>query len=576
MKKIITLLLSVFFVFSCNKKELNIKVDTPAGIQKEILNHCGKYIGSPKIYHPSKHVWLAVGYDLANVAIVNTPAGNVVIDTGMSPLRAKKIKEALLKVLPDVPIVAIIYTHSHIDHVGGASVWYKEGVKIWSTDSLLKNFLKQYDLFRNIETIRGRRQFGEGVPLDVLPCNGIGRRTDIKAALEVGFIPPTNTFSGEKVLDFNGYKIKLIEAHGETTDTLLVWLPEDKTLHTGDDFYRAAPNIYTIRGTTPRPVDQWINSIDKMRSLQPEHLIMGHTIPINGKNKILEILTNYRDAIQWMRDETVKYANMGLDLDSIVKKIKLPDRLLKYHYIKEFYGQLDWNVRAYYTSEIGWFDGTPGALYPPDPDDAAKKEIKLFGGPEKVLSSVKKAFENKDYRWAVYLLEKLKRSGSGDEKTVNKRLIEAYRKLAGTIYNLNGRAYLLVAANELENGLEQPEKPKLNKLFVDKISLENVFKLMSARVKKDKTEDLLECVKYVFPDINRTFYVTIRYGIAEVKEGTPFPNTPEPVATVIIDSKTYLEMATKLITPLSVLKSGKLKIKGSWLKFLGFMNKFEM
>ena len=169
-----------------------------------VKTHCD-LIGTPRVERVSEHVWVAIGYDLANVILIHTPKGNVVVDPLMSPKRGEAARRDLLANAPQAPIQAVIYTHSHIDHIGGASIWMADNPQIWATDKFTEHFYKQYQVFLPIETIRGRRQFGDHASPEDLPCNGIGRRADIKAAQEgAGIRLPTHTFSGSKALSFRG------------------------------------------------------------------------------------------------------------------------------------------------------------------------------------------------------------------------------------------------------------------------------------------------------------------------------------------------------------------------------------
>ncbi len=563
-------LLSIIFSFSCS--------DTPETALKtpELLKeHCSKYIGKPRVEKISNHVWMATGYDLANTLLIHTKDGNIIIDPAMSPARAREIKKALLAEAPQAPILAIVYTHSHIDHIGGAVVWAEKGTPIWATKNFLPHLFKQYNLFSPIETIRGRRQFGDNVSLENLPCNGIGRRTDIRAALKNGVMLPTDTFTGEKKLTLGGLEVHLIEAHGETHDQLIVWIPADSTLIAGDNFYWTFPNLYTIRGTSPRPVGQWIKSIDQMRRLAPEHLAPCHTIPIHGRKKINAILTDYRDAIQWVHDETVRGANKGHDIDTLAETIKLPEHLKNKHYNTEFYGQVDWSVRAIYSNNLGWFDGRPEALYPPRAREAALREITMMGGPAKVMAAAKSAVNKKDYRWALHLLAKVKRSGhEGSELTDS--LAGVMEKLGGSLYNLNGRGYLLESARELRKGAVKYPAPTYRKAMASRIPLDLIFSQMEVRLKTEKAMDVHESVHFIFPREKKKFIVTIRRGICEAVQGNPLPGTPKPTAVVTVDAQTWRYMALKITSPLKAVTSGRLKVTGSKTGFLSFMRRFEM
>lgn len=546
-----------------------------------IQQYRDEFIGSPRIEQISEHVWTALGFGFAATSLIHTPQGNVIVDCSICPAEARAVKKALSEKAPSGPIKAIIYTHSHIDHIGGAKVWKEKDTEIWATDPFIEHFFKQYGLFAPAETRRGWRQMGYHVSREALPCSSIGPILEfytVEDMAEVGVVMPTNFFSGNKTLDIGGLKIEMHEAHGETHDTLFVWIPQDKTLLPADDFYQVFPNLYTIRGTSPRPVDDWIKSIDAMRRLEAEHLVPGHTNPIHGKEKIAKVLTNYRDAIQWVRDEVVRRANRGEDIDTITESIKLPPHLVDLPYLREWYGQVDWSARAIYTNSLGWFDGRPDKLYPLDHNEAAKREITLMGGPDKVLELADNALQEGDTRWAIHLLAKIEDSGltSGKvAKTVSAKLAEAYTKLAETVYNTNGRGYLLESAIERTQGMPPIPAYVMPEELAANIPLERIFSNMAVYLDQEKAKDVIECVHFVFPDINQRFIVTVRNGIAEIAEGDPLPGTPKPLATLTTDSRTYSMLALKMLDTTSALKEGKVKIEGNWIGFLKFMGRFQ-
>jgi len=381
-----------------------------------------------------------------------------------------------------------------------------------------------------------------------------------------------------KTLHFGGLDIELYEAHGETHDQLFVWIPDDRTLVSADLFYGTFPNLYTIRGSSPRPVNDWIRSLDAMRRLGPEHIVPMHTRPIHGEEDIAQGLTNYRDAIQWVRDEVVRRANRGDSLDEIAETVAMPPHLRGEPGLAELYGQVDWSARGIYTNSLGWFDGNPDRLYPLPSREAARREIKLMGGPDKVLLLADEALRADDPRWAVHLLAKLQDSGVADgeiRKRMDEKLALSYEKLAETIPNTNGRAYLLESALELREGPFQAPRPEVSDDIVSGIPLKTIFTILPTLLDPEKAMDVHESVQFVFPDEKKRFVVTVRKGVAEVVEGEPLPGTPDPVAVFRTDGKTYRKIALRKMKSASALASGKIRVEGSWLKFLKFMGRFN-
>ena len=151
-----------------------------------LKNHCDG-IMNPRIEKISEHVWVALGFDLANEILIQTGEGIVIVDALMNLERAAAARQELLKNVPGGNVKAIIYTHSHIDHIGGASLWAKDNPPIWATASFTDNFFKQYQVYLPIESIRGKRQYGYHVSDANLPCNGIGRRVNLNTVAHSNF-----------------------------------------------------------------------------------------------------------------------------------------------------------------------------------------------------------------------------------------------------------------------------------------------------------------------------------------------------------------------------------------------------
>mgnify|MGYP002777713663 CR=1 FL=1 len=544
---------------------------------ERLAAHCDGAIGPPRIEPITDRVLLAIGHDLASTILIRTDIGNVIVDVGMSPARAAPVREALLAASPG-PVVAIVYTHSHIDHVGGASAWVEPGTEIWATDAFLDHFIKQYGAFRRAEARRGAAQFGAHVAEDSLPCSALGRRADLDAALSTGVRFPTRTFTGAQDLTIGGVRIHLREAHGETHDQLFVHLPDEDVLLAGDNFYRAFPNLYTLRGTSPRPIDAWIASLDAMRRLEPAHLVPSHTAPIAGEADVLAALTRYRDAIQWVRDRVIERANEGHSIDRIAAEVGLPPALADAPELAELYGQVDWSARAIYGERLGWFDERPEALAPLPPAERARRFLDAMGGPEAVRARAQKALEGGDPRWAAELYALLRdhdpqsmSSGTPDALA----LAGALEAIAAGTANTNGRGYLLETAHRLRHGEAPLTAPAIDPAVLDALPVAHFFAVMATRLDPELAAGVHESARFHFTDTGERFVVTVRHGIAEVVAGDPLPGTPEPIAAVTTTTGTWRRLATDLLSPLAAATSGDLQIAGDPLAFRRFTARFR-
>jgi alkyl sulfatase BDS1-like metallo-beta-lactamase superfamily hydrolase len=544
---------------------------------EQLAQHCREAVGPPRVEKLSERVFVAIGYDLANTIVIKTDHGRIVIDAMMSPERALPAKQALDKVAPG-PTRAIVLTHSHIDHVGAIASWLEEGTQIWATEAFAGHFLKQYGVFQAAERARGLRQFGAHLSDETLPCSALGRKPDFAASVGAGFRMPTHTFVGQQRLTIDGLEIELVEAHGETDDQLFVWLPSERALFPGDNYYQAFPNLYTIRGTRPRPVEEWIHSLDHMRRREPELLVPSHTVPLHGRAKILEHLTNYRDAISSLRASVVQAANSGLSLGELADRAALPAHLAAQPYLLPLYGELHWSVRALYTNELGWFDGETAQLYPLPQRELAAREVGLLGGSAKVFALVEQALSARDPRWALHLLSKLEHAGLLDEGMQNQWQVlqaKAEQQLGAQINNTNGRGYLLESA--LLRG--QPElplfKPKLEGELLATIPVRMFFEALPARLKADEAADVHETLVVELSDEKTRFHLTVRRGVLEVIEGEPLPLTPKPFATLHTDGATFKDLALKRTNPVLAIAGGELSIEGDALHVPTFFGRFQ-
>ncbi|TWU46611.1 alkyl/aryl-sulfatase [Rubripirellula reticaptiva] len=400
----------------------------------------------------AENVFTAVGFHGANTSMIVGTDGVIIVDTLFGPTSAAKAAEAFRQ-YSDKPVKAIIYTHSHGDHIGGASAFIgDEKPDIYGTETFgsAEGVNKAVD---PVKQKRNIRQFGRNLSSSEIINRGVAPAGTDDGDRGKGFLPPTVTVpsSGLKTT-IAGVEIEFHIGPGETDDAMFIWLPKEKVLLAGDNFYSSFPNLYAIRGTAYRDVLNWSESVGKMAALKPHVVVPGHTMPIQGQEAATTALTDYSEAIRSVYDQTVRGINAGKGPDQLAHEVKLPEHLKDKPYLIEFYGSVPHAVRAIYAGLLGWYDGNPTTLNPLEPKVKAQKIAKLAGGINKLTEQMNAALANQDYQWALELSEHLKWLDDGDRKLARTVKIEALRELAAREYNAPNRNYYLSYANELESG----------------------------------------------------------------------------------------------------------------------------
>jgi uncharacterized sulfatase len=405
-----------------------------------------------KVVKVTENVYTAVGFHGANTSMIVGNDGLIIIDTLMGPTSAKKAHNAF-RDISEKPVVAILYTHSHADHIGGASAFVgEEKPEIYATESF--GSAEGVNAVVNpIKRKRGIRQFGRNLPDEQKTNRGVAPANTYDKDRGEGYLAPTITVPAEGMkTTIAGVKLEFHPAPGETDDAMLIWLPEEHVLFAGDNFYHSFPNLYAIRGTAYRDVMKWSESVGTMATFQPEALVPGHTMPILGQEAATSALKNYSKAIRSVYDQTVRGINAGKSPEQIANEVELPEHLRGQPYLTEYYGSIHHAVRNIYVGLLGWYDGNPTTLNPLELKTKARKMADLAGGTAALTRKMNAALEAKDYQWALELSDYVKWLDDADRDQARKVKISALRGLAAREYNAPNRNYYLSYANELESG----------------------------------------------------------------------------------------------------------------------------
>ncbi|GAA6295184.1 alkyl/aryl-sulfatase [Enterocloster asparagiformis] len=393
-----------------------------------------------RIYH-----FLGWGHSNATAIIGETSV--ILVDTLDSDERAKRLR-AELATITDKPVRTIIYTHSHPDHRGGAGA-FRDTVEEIIAFKARTEPLDGYGRIAAALNQRGEFQFGYELTDEENISQGIGPREGKAVGDGVyDFMPPTTVYDVDTTTrTIDGVTMELTAAPGETDDQLFVWLEEDKVMISGDNYYGCWPNLYAIRGTQYRDIAQWIKTLEKILSYPAEALLPGHTAPLIGRDQILEVVGNFKNAIASVFDQTLDCLGRGLTLAETVESVRLPEELRDKEYLGEYYGTVEWSVKGIYNGYVGWFDGDAAHLMPCPRREFSAAVLELAGGPDKLLAKALSCLEKGESQLALELLELLGgEAQSGKIKEVKRRALLAR---AAQMTSANARHYYICSAKEI-------------------------------------------------------------------------------------------------------------------------------
>lgn len=539
----------------------------------------------PQVLNVTDGVYVARGYNRDNPVLIEGTDGLIVIDPGESITAAEIIKKAFNESLDNIferkPVKAIIYTHHHDCHIHGASVFAGNSrPEIIASENFNQTLFADWfgQLFPG-RAIGGGMMSGALFGRDPGYDSG-GALFAVQWRGPSGYMPPTITVKDRMDINISGVRLNLFTVPGETRDVLVVWLPEKKLMVQIANFYEAFPAITTLRGAYPRDPLSYIDSIDFYRSLNPEYLVVCHgPHPIlKGAENISRELTNYRDAIQFIHDQTVQYMNRGLTPGEIKGLVKLPAHLAEDPYLQQIYGQVDRNIYEIFWWYRGYFTGRCRDLYTHSPQDEAEMAAELAGGVEELADRARQALDEGKAEWALELADDvliLDPKNAGARETKNLSVIT----LAEKTFNAQERNYLL-SEYLLETGqvkITPGGFKAIDDHFVPFMPMSDLLRIMAVRLNATKSLDKDMIVALSLTDTKNSgepsdYSLHIRTGILEA-----LPRETENAEfTVTTDSLVWKNLGLGKLDPQEAVEKGEVTIAGgepeAFYEFLGLFN----
>jgi len=498
------------------------KGDAPPNVHPSLWRHA-QVLGKAGLFKVTDRIWQVRGFDVANITFVRGDKGWIVID----PLTATETAAAAYALISEkvakLPVTAMIYTHSHVDHFGGAGAI--SAVMIKDAPILAPQGFTRAAVSENVIAgpAMGRRagyQFGLGLPKGPEGSMGSGIGMGVAAGTR-SLVPPTREISETGTeLTIDGVRIRFQVTPGtEAPAEMNFGFPDWKVADLAENANVTQHNILTPRGAVIRDAKAWAQGLTEAMDFfaGAEVLIASHGWPRFGAGAITEYLGKHRDAYAYLHDQTVRLMNKGLTGPEIAATLSLPPALAKEWYDRPYYGSYSFNSRAVYQFYMGWYDGNPVHLAPLPPESGGKRYVEAMGGPARVKALAQDAFAKGDYAWAAELLDKVI-FANGADAAAKTLLARTYRQLAYQSENALWRNMYLTGADELDNGVAASD-PTGGAALVSQLPPSDLFDVLAVRLDPAKAGDGAVALGFVFPDKQAEHTVTVANGVLVHRPG---------------------------------------------------------
>ncbi|MCO7273584.1 alkyl sulfatase dimerization domain-containing protein [Cellulosimicrobium cellulans] len=531
-----------------------------------------------RIYEPVEgRVYVAHGYQLCSTTMIVGDDGVVIVDPGESDISSAELL-ADLRRFSDLPIKAVIFTHRHPDHcyaLNGLGVTAEDvesgAVEIVAHETFEQWLVNDAGLVGPILTARTSLVPFAGFGPDGVVQAGLG---PVAARGPMSTHMPTRTVGDVAELEIAGVRIVAFHAYGDAQDEIDLWLPELKHVHGSETVQgETFPNLYTLRGTAYRDVEAWREGVDALLSYArgAETYSGSHMRPWVGNDFIVERITNYRDAIQFLHDQSIRHINKGATGPELVELVahRLPDHLRDDPWLQPYYGTPEHCVRAIYDGTLGWFSGDATELAAPLHADRARRYVEALGGRDAVLDKARVAHEAEDYGWAAELLTHLVRADPGDT-TARHAKAESLRRWGYLQKNIYWRTMAIGGANELDDTIDYSQVYEFQPPDVlNAIPAEKIVAGLRVRLDPEKSADVDLTVAWDFPDTGRSVAVQVRRGVAVVHDVPP----GDVDATVTIDAAAVRALSRDITAVDDVLaRAADVTDAAVVRRFLGFFD----
>ncbi len=508
------------------------------------------------------------GFDLSNMQVIEGDEGIVVIDPLVSAETAAAALALYREHRGERPVTGLLYTHSHVDHFGGAKGVVSEAeiearrIPVLAPAGFLHHAVSE-NVFTG--TAMGRRagyMYGAllGRGPDGQLGSGLGQTTSLGS---ITLIPPTVdvTETGQEETVDGVRMIFQLTPGTEAPAEMNIHFPQAKALCIADNVARSMHNILTPRGALVRDPRIWAHYLDQAIELfrtEIDVLFSGHNWPCWGGEQIVDYLEKQRDLYTYLHDQPLRLLNKGHTGPEIAELIELPPSLAREWHCREYYGSISHNTKAIYQRYMGWFDGNPAHLWEHPPQEQAKRYVDFMGGAEAVLGRARQSFDSGDYRWVAEVVNHVV-FAEPENRAARELQADALEQLGYGAENASWRNFFLMGATELREGIGGTPTPTAPPDIVANLSVEQLLDAMAIRLDGPRAWECQLRIDWVIADPDEMHALTVRNGVLRHRSGR---HEPSADASLQVDRKALDQLLLKTADIAELAESGRLRVEG--------------
>ncbi|MCW5749042.1 MAG: MBL fold metallo-hydrolase [Alphaproteobacteria bacterium] len=526
------------------------------------------------------------GLDLANMTIIEGDSGLIIID----PMTTREVAAAGLALYfahrPRRPVVAVIYSHSHVDHFGGAKGVASDEdaragrVAVIAPDGFMEAVGGENVLAGNAMTRRAQFQFGSLLPP--------GERGQVDAGLgkvtargTVTLIAPTTLIVEElETRTVDGVDIVFqLAPDSEAPAEMHMYFPQLRVLNMAENATRHLHNFIPLRGAVVRDPRLWsgyLSQAIEMFGERSDVLIAQHHWPTWGRERVVDFLAKQRDLYKHVHDQAVRMMNLGLRPGDIAERLTLPPELAREWSVRGYYGTISHNAKAVFQRYLSWYDGNPANLNPLPPVEGARKTVAYMGGAAQVTARAREDFANGEYRWVAQVMNQVV-FADPDNAEARALFADALEQLGYQAESATWRNAYLYGALELRNGvMKLPPRAILSPDLLRAVTTDIFFNFMAVRLNAARATGHRFTINWRFSDTGETLALNLENATLTHIMGKQAASANASVTTT---RATLDALALRRTTPAEAIQAGTFSVSGDWQvlpKLFGMLDDFTM